>query len=124
MYGEYISEVSVPLPQYKTNNQAELSACCLALNRLKQPCNVTLHTDSSYVEKGITQWVKGWKRKGWKTSKGEPVKNKELWLELDELIKVHNVDFRWVKAHADNEYNNLADALAVKASNEVKDGRI
>ncbi len=120
LYGNNKKEISTPLPKYKTNNQAELAACCIALEALKQPCQVTLHTDSSYVEKGITQWVRGWKSRGWKTSTGSDVKNKELWVRLDGLVKQHQVEFKWVKAHADNELNNLADALAVEASSRLK----
>ncbi len=120
LYGNRRKEISTPLPEYKTNNQAELAACCIALEALKQSCQVTLHTDSSYVEKGITQWVRGWKSRGWKTSTGSDVKNKELWVRLDGLVKQHQVEFKWVKAHADNELNNLADALAVEASSRLK----
>ena len=117
-----LKELSVPLPNYKSNNQAELYAAIAALDALTQSCRVTLFTDSQYVKNGIGSWISGWKRRGWKTAKGEPVKNKELWARLDNLVNKHTVEFVWVKGHADNEMNNRADELAVLASNSVKNG--
>ena len=97
-----------------TNNRMELTAVISALSALKRPCNVELFTDSQYIEKAINErWLVAWKMKGWKRKGGE-LKNAELWQELDRLLSVHNVTFRWVKGHADNEFNNRCDALAVE----------
>lgn len=97
-----------------TNNRMELSGVIAALSALNESCNVTLYTDSQYIEKAINEgWLRSWKAKGWKRKGGE-VKNLDLWQELDALLAKHSVTFRWVKGHADNEYNNRCDALAVK----------
>lgn len=97
-----------------TNNRMELLAVINALSALKRPCTVELFTDSQYIEKAINQgWLRSWKAKGWKRKGGE-LKNIELWQQLDELLSIHKVTFKWVKGHADNEYNNKCDALAVK----------
>ena len=95
-----------------TNNRMELTAACEALEALKKPCKVELHTDSQYVMKGITEWVRGWKLRGWKTAAKEPVKNEDLWRRLDEARARHDVDWRWVKGHAGHELNERADELA------------
>lgn len=124
LYGEALKELSIPLPNYKTNNQAELYACIAALEALKRPCKVILYTDSKYVQEGITSWIHGWKRRNWKTASKSDVKNKDLWVRLDNLISVHNVEWRWVKGHADDEMNNLADRLACEASARVKEERV
>lgn len=121
-YKGVLKELSIPLPNYKSNNQAELYACSAALEAISEPCDVKLYTDSRYVEQGVKSWIKGWKRRGWKKVDGQPVKNQELWQRLDNLLQVHNVEFVWVKAHADNEMNNKADALAVEASTSLKQG--
>lgn len=121
--GDVVKELSIPLPNWTTNNQAELAATVEALKALKYPCKVNLYTDSSYVQKGITEWITTWKRNGWKTSnKKSDVKNKELWQELDQLRDIHSVTWVWVKGHADNEWNNLADRLAVAASGSLVRG--
>jgi ribonuclease HI len=95
-----------------TNNRMELSAVIEALASLKRSCEVTIHTDSEYVRKGITEWIHGWKQRGWKTADRKPVKNAELWLRLDALRALHHVHWRWVKGHAGNVGNERADALA------------
>ena len=95
-----------------TNNRMELMAAIQALEALKKPCKVELHTDSQYVMKGITEWVHGWKARGWKTAAKDPVKNEDLWRRLDEARGRHDVDWRWVKGHAGHELNERADELA------------
>ncbi len=95
-----------------TNNRMELTATIEALNALKRPCNVKLYTDSQYVKNGITQWIHGWKRNGWKTSAKKPVKNAELWQALDEALARHTVSWNWVKGHAGDPGNETADQLA------------
>jgi ribonuclease HI len=95
-----------------TNNQMELMAAIEALNALKQPCAVVLTTDSVYVRDGITKWISGWKRNGWRTADKKPVKNLELWQALDEARLPHEVDWRWVKGHAGHPENERADELA------------
>ncbi|MDB5431483.1 MAG: ribonuclease [Caulobacter sp.] len=97
-----------------TNNRMELMAAIQALEALTKPCKVELHTDSQYVRTGITEWVAGWKARGWKTAAKAPVKNDDLWKRLDAARQRHDVDWRWVKGHAGNELNELADALANK----------
>jgi len=97
-----------------TNNRMELMAVIQALQALKRPCAVTLYLDSQYVLKGITEWLPGWKAKGWKTAAKQPVKNAELWRQLDDLLTQggHVVDWRWVRGHTGDPGNERADALA------------
>jgi ribonuclease HI len=95
-----------------TNNRMELMAAIQALEALKRPCRVELHTDSQYVQKGIDEWIHGWKRRGWLTADKKPVKNDDLWKRLDQARLRHEVDWRWVKGHAGHEFNERADALA------------
>lgn len=97
-----------------TNNRMEMTAVIEALKALKRPCNVTLHIDSQYVLKGITEWIKGWKAKGWRTASKEPVKNADLWKELDALVQSggHEIEWKWVKGHAGDAGNERADMLA------------
>ncbi len=95
-----------------TNNKMELTAVIRALEALKQPSRVKLYTDSLYVMKGIQEWIHSWKRNGWKTADKKDVKNKELWVELDELRKRHQIEWHWVKGHAGHPENERADALA------------
>lgn len=97
-----------------TNNQMELTAAINAFKALIKPCNVTLYTDSNYVIKGISEWMPGWKKKGWKTASGTPVKNVDLWKELDLLVQQHSVSWHWVKGHSGNPGNERADQLANK----------
>jgi ribonuclease HI len=95
-----------------TNNRMELMAAIEALNALKKPCHVQLWTDSNYVRDGITKWVHGWRRNGWRTADRKPVKNAELWQALIEAAQPHRVDWHWVKGHAGHPENERADALA------------
>lgn len=100
-----------------TNNIMELSAVIEALKLLKRPCKVTVFSDSAYVVNAFNQkWIYGWIKKNWRTAGGDPVKNKELWQELYSLTKVHDVTFNKVKGHADNEFNNRCDEMAVAES--------
>jgi ribonuclease HI len=97
-----------------TNNRMEMLAVIQALVALKRPCKVVMHIDSQYVLKGITEWLAGWKAKGWKTAAKQPVKNVDLWQQLDQLVSTsgHTIDWRWVKGHAGDPGNERADALA------------
>lgn len=103
-----------------TNNRMELTAVITALSMLKEPCEVELYSDSTYVVNSVTLgWLEGWERMGFR-KKGKDVPNKELWQRLMPLLERHKVNFHWVKGHADNEYNNRCDKLAVKAASEFK----
>ena len=102
-----------------TNNRMELMAVIAALEALTRPCRVRLHTDSQYVHKGITQWIHGWKKNGWRTSTREPVKNADLWQRLDSVRLHHQVDWQWVKGHAGNPGNEQVDKLANRAVDEL-----
>ena len=102
-----------------TNNRMELMGAIMALESLREPCRIVLHTDSQYVMKGITEWMPGWKRKNWKTADGKPVKNDDLWRRLDEARLRHDVTWRWVKGHAGHELNERADALARQGLREA-----
>ncbi|MFI4940400.1 MAG: ribonuclease HI [Burkholderiales bacterium] len=95
-----------------TNNRMELRAVIEALNALKRPSEVVLHTDSQYVQKGISEWIHGWKARGWKTAAKAPVKNVDLWQALDAAQARHQIEWRWVKGHAGHEGNEAADVLA------------
>jgi len=97
---------------HTTNNRMELLAAIRALEALKRPCRVVLHTDSKYVQQGISIWVHNWKQRGWKTSDKKPVKNEDLWRTLDELAKKHHVQWVWIKGHAGHDGNERADELA------------
>lgn len=97
-----------------TNNRMELMAAIQALEALNKPCKVELHTDSTYVKNGVTQWIHGWKARGWKTADRSPVKNEDLWKRIDQARARHEVDWRWVKGHAGHELNERADVLANK----------
>ena len=97
-----------------TNNRMELTAVIEALGALKRPSHVILHTDSQYVMKGITEWIRGWKAKGWKTASKEPVKNVDLWKRLEEATHVHHIRWVWVKGHSGHDGNERADKLANK----------
>ncbi|HEX4182100.1 MAG TPA: ribonuclease HI [Caulobacteraceae bacterium] len=101
-----------------TNNRMELTAAIEALEALKRPCRVELHTDSQYLRNGITEWIRGWKARGWRTTSG-PVKNADLWRRLDEARARHQVDWRWVKGHNGHPLNERADALARKGMLEA-----
>ena len=100
--------------QLTTNNQMELTATIEALKAILKPSNIALYTDSQYVKNGITSWIFNWKKNGWKTAAKKPVKNKDLWKELDDLVKNHSVDWEWVRGHSGNPGNEKADKLANK----------
>ena len=98
-----------------TNNRMELLAAIMSLKKIKTNSEVVIFTDSIYVKNGITEWMKNWKKNGWKNSSKKPVKNKDLWVKLDKLCEANSVSWKWVKGHSTNEFNNLADELATKA---------
>jgi len=102
-----------------TNNRMELSAALMALNSLKRPCKVALTTDSEYLRKGITEWIHGWKKKGWRTASKQPVKNADLWQALDEAVARHDIEWHWVKGHSGHPENELADQLANQAIDKL-----
>ena len=102
-----------------TNNRMELTAAIEALKYFEDKQNITLITDSKYVKDGIQSWIQNWKKNGWKTAAKKPVKNKELWIELDQLISRHTITWKWVKGHAGNEHNEKADYLARRYIEEV-----
>lgn len=102
-----------------TNNRMELMAAIQALKSLRESCRIELHTDSQYVQKGITQWMTGWKKRHWKKSDNKPVKNADLWKELDESASRHIVTWHWVKAHDGHVENEMADALANQGIDEL-----
>jgi ribonuclease HI len=106
-----------------TNNRMELLAAIRALEALKRPCEVTLTTDSVYVRDGITKWIHGWQRNGWRTADKKPVKNAELWQELLAAARPHRIDWRWVKGHAGHAENERADRLACDAALQFVNGR-
>ena len=98
-----------------TNNRMELTAAAMALESLKRPCNVALHTDSQYLKDGITRWHTGWVRKNWRTAGGDPVKNMDLWRRILEAAKPHKIDWRWVRGHAGDAMNERVDVMATAA---------
>ena len=106
-----------------TNNRMELMAAIAALEALKRPCTVDLHTDSQYLRNGIMTWINGWKRNGWKTSDKKPVKNVDLWQRLDAAISHHKVRWHWVRGHAGHDLNERADELARAAIAEIRAGK-
>ena len=106
-----------------TNNRMELIAAISALEALERPAAITLVTDSAYVKNGVTQWIHGWKRNGWRTADGKPVKNADLWQRLDAAQARHRVDWRWIKGHAGHAENERADALARAGMAPFKAGR-
>lgn len=106
-----------------TNNRMELMAAIAALEALTRPCTVALHTDSQYLRQGITGWIHGWKKNGWKTADRKPVKNEELWKRLDAALGRHQIEWKWVKGHAGDEMNERADALARAGMAPFKPGR-
>lgn len=106
--------------QDTTNNRMEMLAAIKGLEALKRPCQVTLISDSNYLRQGMTQWLEGWKKKGWKTANKKPVKNQDLWQRLDELNQKHDVQWQWVKGHNGDPGNERADALANEAMDELE----
>jgi ribonuclease HI len=102
-----------------TNNQMELKAAIESLKILKKSSNIEFYTDSTYVKDGITKWIFSWKKNNWRNSKKQPVKNVELWQELDKLVVNHKIEWHWVKGHSGDTYNDLADKLAYEASRSI-----
>jgi ribonuclease HI len=107
---------------HTTNNQMELMAAIMALEALKRPCEVELYTDSQYLRNGITAWIFGWKRNGWRTADRKPVKNAELWRRLDAAATRHTVHWHWVRGHAGHDLNERADQLVNEAITEMRAG--
>jgi ribonuclease HI len=107
---------------HTTNNRMELMAAISALETLKRPCDVDLHTDSEYLRQGIMKWIHGWKRNGWKTGDKKPVKNIDLWQRLDAAIARHTVHWHWVRGHSGHDLNERADELAREAIAEIRAG--
>ena len=101
-----------------TNNRMELMAAISALELLKRPCEIDLTTDSQYVRQGILEWMDGWKKRNWKNAAKKPVKNKDLWLRLDEAVQRHTIEWHWIKGHSGHEGNERADDLANRAMDE------
>ena len=118
-YGEHEKELKGGEP-HTTNNRMELMGAIAALEILKKPSAVSLHTDSKYVHDGISKWIHGWKRNGWRTADKKPVKNMDLWQRLDAAVGRHEVRWYWVKGHAGHEMNERADQLAVQAIAELR----
>ena len=110
-YGTSKKEIFGGEPE-TTNNRMEMTAVIESLSLLKRPCKIHIHTDSQYVLKGMSEWLKGWKARGWKTASKEPVKNVDLWQKLDALVQTHDVTWHWVKGHAGHPMNERADELA------------
>lgn len=110
-YLTLVSDLNGGQPQ-TTNNRMEMMAAICGLKAIPLSAKVTLYTDSMYLRDGITRWMANWKKNGWLTSEKKPVKNQDLWLELDQLMRVHDINWQWVKGHAGHEYNERADALA------------
>lgn len=106
--------------QHTTNNRMELTAVIRALESLSRPCIIRLHTDSKYVQQGISVWIHGWKQRGWRTADKKPVKNEDLWRRLDELAAPHEIEWRWIKGHAGHDGNEQADQLANRGIEELK----
>ena len=102
-----------------TNNRMELKATIEALKAIKHPSKIKLYTDSQYVKNGITEWIINWKKNGWKNASKKPVKNSELWIELDKMTNHHEVSWFWVKGHSNHRENDIADALANKGIDEL-----
>ena len=105
-----------------TNNRMELTAAAEALEALKRPCKVVLHTDSQYLKDGITRWHVGWVRKNWRNAAGDPVKNMDLWRRILDAAKPHEVEWIWVRGHSGNEMNERADVLATRGREEIERG--
>ena len=122
-FGDHVKEMHGGEPG-TTNNRMELTAVIRAFESLKRPCKVRLHTDSQYVQKGISVWIHDWKRRAWRTADKKPVKNVDLWQQLDGLSALHEIDWIWVKGHAGDPGNERADELANLGVEEVGRGAI
>ena len=118
-YNDTVKELSGGARQ-TTNNRMELTAALEALKALKRPCKIELYTDSEYLRNGITTWLPAWKRRGWQRKSG-PVKNQDLWQELDEQAQKHQIDWRWVRGHTGDLYNERCDQLAADMITRIRD---
>ncbi len=118
IFGDHEKELSGAQAD-TTNNRMEMTAAIRALNALTRPCNVTFVTDSEYLRKGITQWLENWKRNNWRR-RGGPVKNQDLWMELDAALQPHKVAWQWVRGHTGDHYNERCDELASQAIRTIK----
>jgi ribonuclease HI len=118
-WGDHTREIKGGEP-HTTNNRMELMAAIVALETLKRPCTVDIHTDSQYLRNGIMTWINGWKRNGWKTSDRKPVKNVDLWQRLDAALAHHTVRWHWVRGHAGHDLNERADELAREGIAEIR----
>jgi ribonuclease HI len=118
-WGDHTRELKGGEP-HTTNNRMELMAAIAALESLKRPCTVELHTDSQYLRNGIMTWIKGWKRNGWKTADKKRVKNVDLWQRLETALAQHTVQWHWVRGHSGHDLNERADVLAREAIAEVR----
>lgn len=116
-YGQHVKEMFGSEPQ-TTNNRMELMAAIRGLKTLNEACTVTITTDSEYVKNGITQWIHGWKKRGWVKADKSPVLNQDLWMELDAQVNRHQTEWKWTKGHANHADNNRCDELATKAARE------
>ncbi len=106
-----------------TNNRMEMTAVIEGLTILKEPCEISIEIDSQYVKNGVTEWMSGWKRRGWKTAAKKPVKNQDLWQKIDVALAQHTVNWKWVKGHADHDDNNRCDELARGSAEAVQSRR-
>tara|TARA_B100000809_G_C14690834_1_gene370456 strand:- start:43 stop:489 length:447 start_codon:yes stop_codon:yes gene_type:complete len=113
-YGTQIKEIN-GFSEKTTNNIMELTAVIKALKKLNRNCKIIITTDSNYVKNGITDWINTWKTNGWKTANKKPVKNKKIWVELDQLVSRHNIEWKWIKGHSGHPENERADQLANQA---------
>ena len=118
-WGDHRKELKGGEPN-TTNNRMELTAAIMALEGLKRPCTVELHTDSEYLRQGITTWIQKWKRNGWRTADRKPVKNVDLWQRLEAALSQHKVRWHWVRGHAGHDLNERADQLARAAIAEIR----
>jgi ribonuclease HI len=118
IYKEHQKKIS-GTERESTNNRMELRAPIEALRLLKKSSEVTIHTDSKYVMDGITQWIFNWKKNGWKSAKKDPIKNSELWRELDAEVEKHKIIWKWVKGHSGNHFNEIVDQLAREAAESI-----
>ncbi|MCE7001788.1 ribonuclease HI [Kibdelosporangium philippinense] len=118
-YGSHVEELYGSEPDETTNNRMELTAPIQALNTLLRPSVVRIYTDSTYVKNGITSWLARWKRNGWRTSARQPVKNVDLWQQLDDATAAHEVHWHWVKGHSGHPVNDRADQLAARGAQEA-----
>jgi ribonuclease HI len=122
-YGDVEKEMNGGEPA-TTNNRMELMAAIMAIEAVKRPCEIHLHTDSEYLRQGITTWIHSWKARGWKTADKKPVKNVDLWQRLERAIETHDVHWHWVKGHSGHVENERADELARLAIRQMKDASI